>query len=72
MAFFIFQNMFRQGFFRLQLKVQRKGISEKLMFFFTYLHFNSLLVLHLLLATTEKCSLNWNNLKKRITVTVLL
>lgn len=64
--------MFRQGFFRLQLKVQRKGISEKLMIFFLYLHFNSLFVLYLPLATREKCSLNWNNLKQRITVTVLL
>lgn len=35
------------------------------MIFFLYLQFNSLFVLHLPLATREKCSLNWNNLKKR-------
>lgn len=39
---------------------------------FFFLHFNSLLVLHLPLATREKCTLNWNNLRKRIPLIVLL
>lgn len=54
------------------VKSPKNCISEKLMIFFLYLHFNSLLVLHLPLATREKYSLNWNNLKKRLPLTVLL
>ena len=73
MALFILQNMFRHA--RLlspAVKSPKKRYLGELMIFLLYLHFNSLLVLHLPLATREKCSLNWNNLKKRITVTVLL